>query len=194
MNLNLGYLSDQIKTELKNRTRSVIAVLFIALLLPAVSQATTINYAASSLGGSVWRYDYSIENNTLTDPIAEFTIYFSETLYENLTVLSSPIDWDSIVVQPDPGLPANGFFDALPLSTSLALGASAGLFSITFTYLGTSIPGIQLFDVYDDSFNLLDSGSTLPMSPVPEPDTFIMMMLGLALLIGFKTKRSTPHS
>lgn len=194
MYLNLNYLSNRIKAELKKTKKSVIAMLVIALSLPAISQATIINYAATSLGGDVWRYDYVIENNTLSDPIAEFTVYFPESLYQNLVVVSSPIDWDSIVVQPDPALPADGFFDALSLSSGLMPGALDGVFSVSFTYLGSSIPGIQPFNVYDNSFNLLDSGFTLPASPVPEPDTFVMMMLGLALLMGFKAKRSTLSS
>jgi hypothetical protein len=194
MNLSLNCLSNRTKTELKNRKKSVIAMLVIALSFPAISQATIVNYATTSLGGDVWRYDYVIKNDTLSNPIAEFTVYFPESLYENLVVLSSSADWDSIVVQPDPGLPASGFFDALSISSGLAPNASDGVFTVKFTYLGTSIPGVQLFDVYDDSFNLLDNGFTLLASPVPEPDTFVMMMLGLALLTSYKTKRGTLRS
>ena len=195
MNLSLDYLSNRNRIKalprLKNGKSSVIAILLVILLLPSVSQATTIEYNVSSLGGSVWQYDYMIENDTLTDPIAEFTIYFPETLYENLVVSSSPLEWDSIVVQPDTGLPADGFFDALSLSTGLAPGASAGLFSVTFNFLGTSSPADQFFDVYDANFNLLDSGTTSPLSPVPELNSFAMLILGLFLVIGYSFRRNT---
>lgn len=193
MNLSFNCLGDHIKAELPriNRKNYIIAILIAVLSFPAISQATIINYTASSLGGSVWQYDYLIENDTLADPIAEFTIYFPETLYENLAVLSSPLEWDTIVIQPDIGLPANGFFDALSLSTGLAPGASAGLFSVTFTYLGTSSPADQFFDVYDANFNLLDSGTTSPLSPVPEPNSFAMLILGLFFVIGYGFRRNT---
>ena len=178
-------------SKFKKARLNVVAILVLLLAMPAIAQATTINYTASSLGGSVWQYDYMIENDTLTDPIAEFTIYFPETLYENLVVSSSPLEWDSIVVQPDTGLPADGFFDALSLSTGLAPGASAGLFSVTFNFLGTSSPADQFFDVYDANFNLLDSGTTSPLSPVPELNSFAMLILGLFLVIGYSFRRNT---
>ena len=44
-------------------------------------------------------------------------------------------DWDVIAVQPDPALPADGFFDALALSPGASLSDP---FAIAFVWLGSA--------------------------------------------------------
>ena len=176
-------------SKFKKARLNVVAILILLLAMPAITQATSINYTVSPLGGGQWQYDYIIENDSLADPIAEFTIYYQPNLYENLTVISSPLDWDPLVIQPDTGLPADGFFDALSLSAGLFPGGTDGLFSVSFDYLGVGTPSEQLFDVYDANFNLLDSGITIT-SPVPEPNTVLMLAIGLFMLLCYKSRRS----
>lgn len=59
---------------------------FLLLLLMSISwaHATTIDYTATQLGATRWRYDYTIHNDTLGGALDEFTIYFNENLFANL--------------------------------------------------------------------------------------------------------------
>jgi hypothetical protein len=127
----------------------------------AATRAAVITYEVTSLGGNDWRYDYTVENDGSAS-IEQFTVYFDFGLFSNLAVAASPMDWDSIVVDPDVNIPADGFFDSVALVSGLAPGASLSGFSVTFTFLGSGAPGSQPFDIVDPAnFEVLSSGRTL---------------------------------
>ncbi|MCX7290578.1 hypothetical protein, partial [Janthinobacterium sp.] len=115
-----------------------IKQVLLALLLWAMSaaHAATIGYTATSLGGTQWRYDYTVSNTTLAIPIAEFTLFFSVGQYANLHSVSAAPGWDVLLVPPDPAIPASGYLDALALAGGIIPGATATGFSVTFDYLG----------------------------------------------------------
>lgn len=140
------------------------------LFMGCSANATTVSYAISNVSGNTWEYTYNVANDTLGTDIEEFTIYFDLGLYENLVAIATPVDWDPLVVQPDPSIPPSGddgFYDALALSTGIAQGTSLDGFSVQFDYLGTGVPGSQFFEVIDPvTFANLDSGDTQPV-PVP---------------------------
>ncbi len=139
----------------------------MAMILATPAAATTIVYSATSLGGTSWRYDYSVTNDSLSVAIAEFTVYFALGSYANLAIAAAPSGWDPLVVQSDADLPADGFYDALTLEGGIALEATLDGFAVTFDYLGPGTPGAQAFEVVDPvSFAALDTGTT---SPVPLP-------------------------
>jgi len=160
----------------------------VLLLLSSTCWASQITYNATSLGGNAWRYDYTLVNDTLTDPVEEFTIYFDVGLFESLRSPAGPSPWDLLVIQPDPGLPvpADGFFDGLvfDIADALAPGATLGVFSVEFDFLGTGIPGRQSFEFYGADLELLASGSTrLAGANVPEPGTLALIAAGLLGLL-----------
>jgi len=165
----------------------------MAIAAPGVGHATSISYDVSSLGGTGWEYTYTVANDTLGADIEEFTIWFDLALYGNLVATATPADWDPLVIQPDPGLPDDGFYDALALVAGIAPGDSLGGFSVSFDYLGSGTPGAQLFEVIDPAtFDLLDDGTTVraaagpgPSPAIPEPATGLLLGMGLAgLLVG----------
>lgn len=164
---------------------------FMMFLVAPYSYATTISYTTTNLIGNSWQYRYSVTNDSLIDPINELTIYFDRNSFSNLSVVGSPIGWDSIVIQPDLAIPADGFFDGLTLVQGVAPGAKVGGFLVGFQYLKAGTPGSQSFEIIDPSnFDVIASGLTTaesvlppPPSTVPEPSSIALMALGLAAWI-----------
>ena len=144
------------------------------------AQATTIDYTATQLSGTRWRYDYTVHNDTLGSPLQDFTIYFNENLFTNLANESTQAGWDLLLIQPDTNIPAAGFFDGLAPGGGLAFGALADGFSVSFDYLGTGIPGRQAFSIYETlTWGEIEKGMT-GSAAVPLPGTLSLFVLGLA--------------
>jgi hypothetical protein len=146
-----------------------------------------VSYTATDISGNTWEYTYTVTNGGMATPLGEFTVFFNLGQYTNLMVESSPGNWSSIAAQPDPGLPASGFFDAQALNAGLAPGATLGGFSAEFTYLGQGTPGTQLFNMVNpNTYATLSAGYTtltgsMHQAPEVDPATAIS---ALTLLLG----------
>lgn len=172
---------------------TALIALFFVCLAPVSAFAVTISYTSTFLGNNEWRNEYNLATQAGDPTVRELTIYFDRNLYSNLSVAASPPGWDSLVAQPDPGIPSDGFFDSLSLNGGLPPGVLQDGFSVLFTFLGTSKPGNQLFEIVDpESFATLTQGLTHPLGTpqvdVPEPDTPALNLVGLAVLL-FSTRR-----
>jgi hypothetical protein len=166
---------------------AVLALLLCSASAPSLAAAVT--YQAVALGGDAWRYDYVVKNDGSPAAIEEFTIFFELGLFADLAVAASPADWDPLVVQPDPGVPADGFFDALALGPGLLDGEEAR-FSVTFTYSGLGAPGAQAFHVVDPtSFDVIASGFTRAAVAVPEPGTLPLLLAAAVALFVLRGRR-----
>jgi hypothetical protein len=135
-----------------------------------------------NLAGSRWQYTYTVTNDVLTVAIEEFTIFCMLGLFENLATESVPADWDPLVIQPDPFLHDDGFFDALSLlGIGIAAGDTLGGYAVSFDFLGSGSSGAQPFDIVDPAdFTVLASGTTRSSS-VPVPSSLLLMSAGLAV-------------
>jgi len=163
------------------------------LLIAPQLWATTVTYDAMNIAGNTWQYTYNVTNDTLGQDIGEFTIFFDVNLYQNLTSAIAPVDWDPLVIQPDPVLPDDGFYDALALVAGLPSGNSLTGFSVVFDFLGAGTPGDQTFSVIDPiTFATLDSGFT-QATAVPVPAAFWLFGSGLLGLLGAGTRRFREH-
>lgn len=173
--------------------KTLLAFMIFGLVIgiTRVVSATTITFDVTDLGvDSSFRYHYSVTNDMLTDPIEEFTIFFDVLLYENLRDPLAPADWDPLVIQPDPGIPDDGFYDALALTFDALInpGETQDGFYVTFNWLGAAgtTPGAQPFEVIDPfTLDVLDSGNT---SPIPEPASVLLLASGLGVLAVYKRK------
>ena len=158
--------------------------IFLAAAISVVTATTAgvVDFAVTSLGGSSWRYNYTINNPTPSAGFDELTVYFDYSKYSNLSAGVAPSGWDLLLIQPDTGIPSDGYFDVLSLTGPLADGVSISGFSVTFDYVLGETPGAQPFDLIDSgSFTVLSSGRSIDpnASTVPEPESLALMLLGL---------------
>jgi len=169
---------------MKSRLLGALAALFA--FSGSSVWATTINYNLTNIAGNTWEYTYTVSNDTLGIAIEEFTTFFAVGDYQNLVATATPVDWDPLVIQPDPGLSDDGFYDALDLTAvGIAVGDSLGGFSVQFDFLGTGTPGNQHFVIIDPiTFDVLDSGFT-QVSAVPVPAALWLFGSGILALLGF---------
>lgn len=166
---------------MKTSVRALIAL--AALVCAPAANATLFTFEATDLGQNTWRYDYSITNDTLADPLTYFVIDFDLGAYTNLRDAAGPLGWDILLLQPDPQIPAGGVFDALALEGGIELGATLGGFSLIFDFLGTGTPGAQLFSVLNLDFEIIDNGSVVDAASVSVPEPGTLALLGAGLLL-----------
>ena len=153
--------------------------------VPSIASTVSMTYELTPLGGNVYRYDYSVDNNGSLGagvPIELFDIFFNPALYDeaSLTVATpSPLStqWSETFLGSLPGIPAA--YDALALSGGIPDGSTVSGFAVQFTWLGNGTPGSQPFSIYSANFDLLQNGTTAPGNTVPEPS--FVWALGIAL-------------
>jgi hypothetical protein len=156
---------------------AVVFVFFLTAIGFGVPK-TEIRYQTSDLGSGRWQYDYEVSNISLTVPIEEFTIWFDFGLYENLAIETPDppaSNWSEIVLQPEPVLQDDGYYDALALDVGIGIGQTVSGFAVSFDWLGDAVvPGPQFYEIIDPvTFETIDSGYT-----IPEPATILLLGLG----------------
>jgi hypothetical protein len=168
-----------------HRVRRILGILAACGFVTS-THATTITYDFASLGGTQYRYDYTVTNDgSITGNISLFDLLFDPSLYDeaSLTNLSDPslaAEWDQIFLAS--GLLVPAALDALALNGGIGVGSSVSGFSVAFSWRGEGLPGAQDFEIYDpETFDLLGAGRTqfAPPVSVPEPATLVLFVLGL---------------
>ena len=151
--------------------------------ITCTSHAAVMVVSFSQLAGDQWQTDLVLVNDGTPEQITGFTVYFDESLFTDLSVASSPANWDSLVIQPDLALASPGFFDSLVIApgSPLLLGQQQAGFSVLVRYAGAGSPPMLPFEIVDTQFNVLFSGMT---TPIPEPATLILFFAGLLILAG----------
>ena len=163
----------------------------VVLFFSCAAHSNTITYTSENVGGNTFEFNFTVEN-TGGDSIEAFALLFDLGLYENLSVVSSPGDWDPLVFPPDPALPDGAILDLFALVLGLAPGETLTGITIRIDYLGDGSPGDLLFEIYDPgTYETLVSGvATNETVSVPEPGTFSILLLGL-LILAFNRRRAT---
>lgn len=178
--------------------KAASSVVICASLLTATGSASAAQVATSfsALGGSDWQLTLSLGNDGSVASVTGFTAYFSEFLFANVVLVTSPSAWDSIVIQPDRALSSAGFLDAFIKAPRSGLGASQTQsgFVVRLTYLGTGAPPSLPFEVVSRSFQPLAAGhSAAAISVIPETGTAVLLALGLSALAGLGHRRSRAN-
>jgi len=174
--------------------KHIIAVLFVLFYaFTGTASATTISYKVTHLGGTDYRFAYTIENDSLSSAIEEFTLYFDPAAFTDIVVgPDQPPGWsDAIAVAADPDLLPDlsgfGFVDVLASGAGLAPGAVLEGFTVLASFIGTGPLPPQFFQIIDpatfavrDQGLVLLDGETPPPTGVPEPGAFSLLLAGLS--------------
>ncbi len=169
-------------------SRLALACACLGILGAPAAQAASLEYVLTDLGSNTWRYDYTLINAPAAPAFDEFTVFFANDLFSSIELLASPPDWDTLVIQPDPDIPADGFFDGLRIAGPMPDGSAASGFSVKFSYLQGLTPGSQRFDLIDSSnFSVVYSGVSVA-AQVPEPQTLWLLSFGLGMLATWRVR------
>jgi hypothetical protein len=120
---------------------------------------------------------YHVDNAFLSG--GGFNLIYSPAHYADLQV-SVPLDanWFPSLTQPDAAAPLDGVLSYMALADS---AAGPRTFTVTFTNIGGH-PGAQAYELFDDSFNIVHAGTTIPTAAVPELPIAAFLVGGLPLI------------
>lgn len=90
-------------------------------LVQISAHSANISQNYQDVSGNDWLTELTLINDGSPTQISEFTVYFDVTRFSNLSIVSSSATWDPFVIQPDGGIPADGYCDALDLNPADAL-------------------------------------------------------------------------
>lgn len=149
-------------------------------VLALAAQSAQLNSSFHQGVGNSWILDLTLVADGSPTEVRGFSAYFADGPFADLLLLGSAASWDSLVIQPDAALASAGFLDAQLLSgPGLMPGQSLGGFSVQFSYLGSGRPPELPFEIVDAGYQVLYSGITTPVTPVPEPASPVLLLLGL---------------
>lgn len=127
-------------------------------------------------GEDLWSSSYRFTG--AIEPFGGFNVTFSPQGFRSVEVVSSPIELDVLVIQPDSALPAEGLVNFTLLQpTQIANYVAA--FTVSYIKLG----GLrqQAYEVFDGNFSIVESGN---VSAVPEPAAVKQLLFGLLVMAG----------
>ncbi|WP_039913373.1 hypothetical protein [Cellvibrio mixtus] len=155
------------------------SIIFILSMLAGVTnsaQAALITTNFSALAGNQGTVDIQLNLGT-GETIEGFSLYFSEELFSDLSIVFSPLAWDSVVFQPDSLLGA-GLFDSFNPA-----GLITGSARIAFTFIGSgALPALN-YDLYNADFQIIESGVSTPAgTSVSESSSLALILSGLFAL------------
>ncbi|AHK80667.1 hypothetical protein M911_07780 [Ectothiorhodospira haloalkaliphila] len=179
----------------------LVARSFVMLALVFASQAAhaiPIQYELQSLGGSEYRYEYTITNDRSLEDEATvewFTIFFEAALYDEnslyiVTADPPAAEWDEVILASAPLVdPA---YDAFARAGGIAVDETVTGFKVQFAWLGSGTPGPQPFEIYDSTtFEVLFEGSTEPRTTaIPEPGSLVLVLVGAIAAFAASLRRT----
>ena len=149
--------------------------------LPGAASAATVQYEAIDLadvvsGEDLWQYRYQVSGTF--EAFGGFNVLFDPASYSQLEDPPPAVnaDWALSVIQPDTGLPADGLYTATALNGTPDLTSP---FILNVVWLGVASPGSQAFEVFNATFDIIETGVTsVSAVPLPTAGWLLVMALG----------------
>ena len=169
---------------------ALLSVLFCSAAHAVTLSATAIDLPDTVPGEDLWQLNYHLDG-----PLTAFhgvNLLFPFADFSGLNLVTPPaVDVSPALSPVDASSSIDGVL-TLTAQTDLA-PAYATAFSISFTKLTAQALNPQSFEVFDDSFNVVGSGTvpiTIGSLPVPEPSTLALFSLGAIAMLGMQRRRS----
>ena len=160
----------------------------LAFLAPNLASAVVVGYSLEYHSGKEYVYYYSVKNDggSFASTIQGFQILFPDA--SNLSIVSPSAvksQWDEVTLGATLSDPAA--YDALAKSGGIPVGSRQSGFAVQFNRTGSGSPGSQTFLIYDpNTYDTVYTGTTVP---VPEPEEWLMMMIGFGM-VGWRVRAS----
>ena len=169
---------------------AALAALVVGLgFISGAAHAVTVQYETIDLadvvsGEDLWQYRYQVSGTFET--FGGFNLLFEPGSYSQLEEPPPVVnaDWAVTVTQPAPGLPADGLYTATALSAPPDLSST---FVLNVVWLGGGSPGAQPFDVFNSTFDVIETGVTTVV-PLPAAG----WLLGAGLILIARRRRRHP--
>lgn len=172
-------------------------ILYLTLLITSMSaNALLINASVTKLDNQQYQADYQIYNNT-QGAVDGLIVYFQYGLFDNLSLLSSPTDWDAFVAPTEDlfDVQEDGFADALALGAPLQAGDTLNGLSVVFDWLGNTdvINSMQRFETYDaNTFDVTSTGGyQLRFAQSVSAPSNALLFIALIGVMGMISRRKT---
>jgi hypothetical protein len=182
--------------------KRILRLLAVLVVFTGCATANTVTFTTTLVtpgapGVAVWENDYTLSGFSFVQ-YEDFQLLFDPAVFQTLLngAATPSSDWDLLLVQPDPGLPAAGVYDMMALANGPSF---AGPFSVQYMLLGSTPPASQVYQVLqlDSNGNVvgdsLEIGTALaPSGAVPEPSSlqlYAIAGLGVVVLRAARCRR-----
>ncbi|MGH7857132.1 MAG: PEP-CTERM sorting domain-containing protein [Candidatus Binatia bacterium] len=177
-------------------TSWLASVALLLMLAPAASAVPVVYYTVDALGGGIFQYNLTIDNDGGSEALSGLNILFGNSVFglDDTSVIGAPedvggnpdADWNFFAPFP-PFLDDLDYFSLDPAG-DVAVGGVLGDF---FFWSATNPSSIGGDDFAVEGIGA-DSGAQIPLGnahAIPEPSTLLLVASGLAGLYGARRGR-----
>ncbi len=193
------------------RMKKFMIIMLAGMILVGMATTASATHLRYSVAGSMppaYTLNFTVQNDTLTDPIQWLSIYFGQTsdglnftqtesfsnFIPDSNGVSLPSGWFSYSFEPS-AIDNPGIYNSDAIGSGIVSGGSFGGFTVSFTMqpggtfdrlyyqVGTINQATGDYSTTDTGYTELQGGSS-----VPEPSTFLLLGAGLGGLIFIRRK------
>tara|TARA_R110001599_G_scaffold84509_3_gene227582 strand:+ start:472 stop:1080 length:609 start_codon:yes stop_codon:yes gene_type:complete len=185
-------------------------ILFLALTTTLLfssldAKALLVRTDVTKLNEQQYQANYQFYNDGQSS-IDGLIVYFEYGLFDNLALLSSPIDWDMFVAPAQDifGFQEDGFVDGLALASPLLAGETLSGMSVMFDWLGAldARGTIQRFETYDANTFAVTSAGQFQLNKVQAVNApsgvalylISVCIFGLAFVTSRRSRQASKNS